>query len=94
MKLKRVMIVCTGCKRKVELQRALQKRLHPGDIVELGIVCPACKQWTHALYETPKTRAAQVVLKSVSFADRPAALAAYNEIYAAEQARVKEELAK
>lgn len=92
MKLKRVLIVCTGCQRKVELQRAMKVRKHPGDITELGIICPRCQQWTHALYETPATRAAQATLKAAPFTEREAALAAYNVVYVAEQARVKAEL--
>ena len=94
MKQKRVLIVCTGCKRSVDLQRALQRREHAGGVVELGSICPKCKKWTHALYETNRTRAAQAVLKAAPYSEREAALAAYNEIYAAEQKRVAEELTK
>ena len=92
MKLKRILIVCVGCQRKVELQRAMKVRKHPDDITELGIICPRCQKWTHALYETPATRAAQVALKAAPFTEREAALVAYNVIYGAEQARAREAL--
>lgn len=91
---KKVVVTCEGCKRSVKLERCIKQKKLDRNLADVGIECPHCKHWTHSFYETPAIKRAREAIQAAPEGEREAAKKAFSKVYAAEQKRVAEELAK